>query len=49
MFVLNTEVFGHMPKPESFSSLAEAASEFVNWKLKTLGKYRDCYYVRRQL
>ena len=43
MFVLNEEVFGHMPRPESYSNLTEAASEFVNWKLKTLGKHQDRY------
>ena len=41
MFVINTEHFSHMLKPEAYSSLREAANEFINWKLKTLGKYED--------
>lgn len=37
MYVLNTEVFGYLLRPEQFTSLDEAISETLNWKLKTIG------------
>ena len=37
MYVLNTEFFGHMLKPKEYDSFDEAAAEFINWKIKTLG------------
>ena len=38
MFVLNTEKFGYIVKPELFHTAEEYTNHFVNFKLKTLGK-----------
>ena len=38
MFILNTEFFGYILKPETYSSMAEAAQKFMYLKLKSLGK-----------
>jgi len=39
MYVLNTEYFGHLLRPDTYSNLEEAANEFTNFKLKTLGRH----------
>lgn len=38
MYLLNTEQFGYMMKPVEYSSAEEARQDFVNYKLKQLGK-----------
>lgn len=37
MYVLNTEFFGYLLKPQEYDSLNKAINETINWKLKTLG------------
>ena len=37
MWVLNTEYFGQVLKPQVYGSLAEAADSFMYYKLHTLG------------
>lgn len=39
MYVLNTEYFGHLLRPNTYSSLQEAANAFLNFKLQTLGRH----------
>ena len=39
MYILNTKYFGHLPRPDTYSNLEEAANEFTNFKLKTLGRH----------
>ena len=38
MFVLNTEFFGYILKPEELSKMSKADSTFLHLKLKSLGK-----------
>lgn len=38
MFVLNTENFGYILRPEDFKKLEQLTKAFLNFKLQTLGK-----------
>jgi len=38
MFVLNTEIFGFIMRPELLHTAEEYANYFLNFKLKTLGE-----------
>ena len=38
MFICNFEPFGYIVKPEAYSTVAEAAEKFLDFKMDTLGE-----------
>lgn len=38
MFICNFKQFGYIVKPESYSTVEEAADKFIDFKMETLGK-----------
>ena len=39
MYLLNTKEFGFMMRPVEYPSVEEAHQDFLNYKLKQLGKH----------
>ena len=49
MYVLNTEFFGFIIKPETYSSVSDAANKFLYFKLKSLGKASTLFFYALKL